>query len=71
MQKFKIIGKPFLGEKYVSACCPPRNNDLRGEGGAEVPILEKNSKNNSDHTLKLLDGYKNNKPVVSSFSLMF
>ena len=35
MQKFKIIGKPLLGEKYVSACCPPRNEELGGEG--EVP----------------------------------
>ena len=37
----------------------------------EVPILEKNSKKNSDHILKLLYGYKNNIPEVSSFFLMF
>ena len=34
MQKFKIVGKPLLGEK---SCCPPRKDDLEGEG--EIPPI--------------------------------
>ena len=39
MQKFKIIGKTILGEKYVSACCPPRNDNMWGEGGVPPQFL--------------------------------
>ena len=28
-----------MGEKYVSACCPPRNDNLGGEGGVPPHFL--------------------------------
>ena len=53
MQKFKIIGKPLLGEKYVHGRRIRKKKEyVRAEGGAHLPIA---------HTLRLPEPTKNHK----------